>query len=63
MNNLKRLTPMLGEKKAKEILKLTDNYDKYVSKFKKNLNALLAPHGYEVKVGIAFTEKEQSTGD
>lgn len=63
MNNLKRLAPIVGDKEAKEILKLTDNYDKYVSKFKKSLNALLEPHGYEVKVGIAFTEKEQSSGD
>lgn len=58
---LKVLTKALGdESSAKEVLKLTANYDKYVVKFKEAINKLLAPIGYEVKVGVAFVKKEDS---
>lgn len=52
------LTEFLGEKQAKKAMKLTSSYDKFVDKFKEDLNAILDPVGYEVKVGIAFFKKE-----
>ena len=62
MDNLEALKPVFGEAKAKKILKLTEEYDKYVDKFKKKLNALLEESGFEVKTGIAFTVKEEKDG-
>lgn len=60
-NNLKVLSKALGnETNAKEIIKLTSNYDKYVFKFKSAINQLLSPIGYEVKIGIAFVKKEEN---
>lgn len=47
----------LGEESTAEIVKITKAYDAYVVKFKKKLNKLLEPINYEVKVGVAFTQK------
>lgn len=47
----------MGEEKAKKVLKLASNYDKYIMKFRKDMNALLDPAGFEVKTGIAFVQK------
>ena len=55
---LKALAPVLGEDKAKELLKLTSNYDKYIAKFKKNINSLLDPIGFEAKTGFAVFKKD-----
>lgn len=55
---LKLLTPVLGEEKAKELLKLTSNYDKYIAKFKDNVNSILDPIGYEVKMGFGVFKKD-----
>jgi hypothetical protein len=60
MDNLKVLASAMGTESAEKVIKLTNNYDKYVDKFKKELNTLLAPIGYEVKVGVAFVKKESS---
>lgn len=57
MDNLKLITPVLGEDKAKKVLKLANNYDKYMDKFRKEMNALINPVGLEVKTGLAFVEK------
>lgn len=56
-SNEKELSKLLGESNAKEVIKLTSNYDKYVLKFKTAMNKLLEPSGYEVKVGVAFVKK------
>lgn len=53
-----QLAKVLGKTSAKELLKLTANYDKYILKFKNSINKLLEPAGYEVKLGIAFVKKE-----
>jgi hypothetical protein len=58
MDNLQSLSAVMGEEKAKKVLKLASNYDKYVDKFRKEMNALLDPSGFEVKTGIVFTQKE-----
>lgn len=53
-----QLSKALGEDNAKEVLKLTSNYDKYILKFKTAMNEILAPQGYEVKTGFAVVKKE-----
>lgn len=60
MDNLKTLSSFLGEEQAKEVIKLTSEYDSYIKKFKNDLNKLLKPVGYEVKAGIMFTKKEKA---
>ena len=57
MDNFAQLSKNMGEERAKKVLKLASNYDKYIEKFKKEMNALLDPSGFEVKTGIAFVEK------
>jgi hypothetical protein len=60
MDNMKALSSVMGEEQAKKVLKLTNKYDKYVVKFRKEINALLDPVGFEVKTGVAFVKKETS---
>lgn len=60
-SNHEQLSYILGDSTAKEVLKLTSNYDKYILKFKNNINKLLESSGYEVKVGITFVKKETQT--
>lgn len=63
-NNAKILEQALGNKeKAKEVLKLAKNYDKYIAKFKVEMNKLLEPHNYEVKTGLVFVQKAKNTGE
>ena len=57
MDNLKALETVMDQEKAKKVLKLAANYDKYIGKFRKEMNALLNSSGFEVKTGIAFVEK------
>lgn len=56
-DNFKALIPIMGEEKANELKKLTSNYDKYIEKFKKNVNSILDSSGFEVKTGVAFVKK------
>ncbi len=59
-NNKKVLEQHLGDKeKAKEVLRLTSNYDKYIAKFKIEMNKLLEPVNYEVKAGLVFVPKNK----
>ncbi len=58
MDNLKALETVMDHKKAKKVLMLAANYDKYISKFSKEMNELLGSSGFEVKTGIAFVQKE-----
>lgn len=58
MDNLKALSSVMGQEKAEQVLNLANKYDKYIAKFKKEIDALLDPHGFEVKTGIAFVKKE-----
>lgn len=60
MDNLETLGNILGEDKARQLLGLVNQYDTYMAAFKTLLNPLLEEHGLEVKVGIAFVEKEKS---
>jgi len=53
------LAATMGEQSAKELVKLTSNYDKYLAKFKSKVNELLAPIDHEIVVGIAFVKKAQ----
>jgi hypothetical protein len=57
MDNLKALETVMEKEKAEKVLKLAANYDKYINKFRKDMNALLNPSGFEVKTGIAFVER------
>lgn len=59
MSNLELLEQVLGETDAKELFKLTSNYDKYIMRFKKSVNKLLESHGYEIKLGVAFVKKDE----
>jgi oligoribonuclease NrnB/cAMP/cGMP phosphodiesterase (DHH superfamily) len=59
MDNLEQLSRVMSEDEAREILKLTDNFDKYIRKFKDRLDVLLEPVGYEVKLGILFDKKKE----
>ena len=56
MSNLDRLAEVMEKDKAEEILRLTENFDKYIKKFKNSLNPLLAPIGFEAKIGLIFDE-------
>ena len=49
---LEELEKIVGEVKAKKLIKLTSNYDKYLHKFKKEMNDILNSVGYEVKTGF-----------
>lgn len=60
MENLETLAPILGEEKAKQLLGLLGQYDLYMQAFKVMVNSLLEEQGLEVKVGVAFVQKEQS---
>lgn len=57
MDNLDSLSSIMGKEKAKKVLKLAGNYDKYIGKFVKEMNELLNSSGFEVKTGIVFVEK------
>jgi len=48
----KELSEILGEKAAHELVRLSKNFDNYVLKFKKQMDDILNPHGYEVKTGF-----------
>lgn len=61
MDNFKALAPVLGDEKTKELLKLTNKYDKYIGKFKTDVNAILGPLGFEILTGVAFRKKEKKT--
>lgn len=55
------LVSYLGQEGAAETIKLIQDYDSYVAKFKEDLNKLLVPLNYEVKTGILFSQiKEES---
>ena len=58
MDNMKALSSAMGEEQAKKVLRLTENYDKYIGRFKREINALLDPVGFEVKTGVTFVKKE-----
>lgn len=56
-NNYQILINALGQEKAEKVVKLTNKYDKFVSKFKSEVNDLLGPMGYEVLTGVTFVSK------
>lgn len=58
MDNLKTLETIMDKDHAKKVIKLATNYDKYISKFRKEMNDLLDSSGFEVKTGIVFVKKE-----
>lgn len=53
------LRVFLGEEDAKKVLKLQTNCDKYLKKFKKEMNELLKPHNHEVLCGVAYRKVEE----
>lgn len=54
---IEQLKKELGEKKAEEFIKLMVNYNKYINKFKNNINSIIASVDYEIKVGAMFFKK------
>lgn len=52
------LSQVMDKENAKKIAKLTKNYDRYMIRFKKELNELINPLGYEVRTGILFQKME-----
>jgi len=59
---LKELTKIFGEENTKEIIRLTTNFDKYLLKFKIQMNEILKSAGYEVKTGFVvqpISEKKE----
>lgn len=52
-----QLKSFLGEKEGVKAIKLLENFDKYVLKFKIDLNKLLEPHDLEVQVGMAVVDR------
>lgn len=58
MSNLEQLSTIMTEDEAKQVLKITDKFDKYVKKMEKELNLILKVSKYEVQAGIAFKPKK-----
>jgi len=56
---LESLKEQFGEEVANKIVKLQKNCDNYLIKFKKEVNKLLDPYGYEVLCGVAYKEKDK----
>ena len=56
--NTELLIDRVGEETALRLVKLQTNLDKYLFRFKKEVNELLMPYGYEVLCGVAYKEKQ-----
>lgn len=54
----KELEQALGKDTAKEVIRLQKNCDKYLLKFKADMNKLLKQHGKEVLCGVVYRELE-----
>ena len=48
----KELSEILGKEQAAKLVKLTDDFNEYLLKFKTEMNEILKSHGYEVKTGF-----------
>lgn len=52
------LRPILGEEDTEKLVRLCSNYDKYIKRYKKEVNAILEPHGHAVILAHSFVDTE-----
>lgn len=53
-----QLKILLGDDDGEKAIRLLENFDKYILRFKTDLNKILEPHKLEVQVGMVVADKK-----
>lgn len=57
-DNMAELQTIIGIEETSKLIKLCSNYDNYIKRYKKSVNEILAPFGYQVLLAHSFVDED-----